>query len=52
MPVDEGLRKPAEYTYRNLYDKVQKIDNNVEKLANYASREMRRSMGILSTQEI
>lgn len=34
-----------------MSDKVDKVDNNVEKLGNYSIRQMRRSLGILSTQE-
>lgn len=49
--MDEGLKKPAEYTYRNVYDRVEKVDKNIEKLGNYSIREMRRSLGILNIEE-
>lgn len=34
-----------------MYEKVEKVDNNVERLANYANREMRRSLGIFTGNE-
>lgn len=49
--MDEGIKKPADYTYKHSNEKIEKVDKSVDKLGNYTTREMRKSLGILSAKE-
>ena len=44
--IDEAFNKPAEFTYKNTIEKIEREKKNVENLVAFTRRENRKALGL------